>query len=85
MVSGRVFDIFGAATRKYNDDVKKTPRPFDRDMDGLVVAEGAGIVILEEAGGKVSKFDGSEFSVYDKEIVASNGQIHEEFLSVLKG
>ena len=45
----------------------------------------AGIVILEEAGGKVSKFDGSEFSIFDKEIVATNGQIHEGFLRVLKG
>ena len=44
----------------------------------------AGIVILEEAGGKVSKFDGSEFSIFDKEIVATNGQIHEEFLRILR-
>ncbi len=45
----------------------------------------AGIAILEEAGGKVSKFDGSEFSIFDKEIAASNGHIHEEFLRILKG
>ena len=43
----------------------------------------AGIVILDEAGGKVSKFDGSEFSIFDKEIVASNGKVHEELLKVL--
>lgn len=44
----------------------------------------AGIIILEEAGGKVSKFDGSEFSIFDKEIVATNGHIHEELLKVLR-
>jgi len=43
----------------------------------------AGIVILEEAGGKVTKFDGSKFSIFDKEIVASNGKVHGELLRVL--
>ena len=43
----------------------------------------AGILILEEEGGKVSTFDGSEFSIFDKEIAASNGKIHEEMLKVL--
>ncbi|MBP1747976.1 MAG: 3-oxoacyl-(acyl-carrier-protein) synthase 2 [Deltaproteobacteria bacterium] len=31
-----------------NDEPQKASRPFDRDRDGFVVAEGAGIVILEE-------------------------------------
>lgn len=31
-----------------NDDPRKASRPFDRDRDGFVVAEGSGIVILEE-------------------------------------
>lgn len=31
-----------------NDAPEKASRPFDRDRDGFVVAEGAGIVILEE-------------------------------------
>jgi len=31
-----------------NDDPLKASRPFDRDRDGFVVAEGSGIVILEE-------------------------------------
>ena len=45
----------------------------------------AGLVILEEAGGRVTDFAGREFSVYGKQIVASNGKIHGEMLGVLRG
>ena len=42
-----VFDtLFAASTR--NDEPEKTPRPFDRDRDGLVIGEGSGTFILEE-------------------------------------
>jgi 3-oxoacyl-[acyl-carrier-protein] synthase II len=42
-----IFDtLFAASTKNNNPD--KTPRPFDKDRDGLVIGEGAGTVILEE-------------------------------------
>jgi len=36
------------ALSKRNDDPAKASRPFDTDRDGFVLAEGAGIIILEE-------------------------------------
>ncbi len=44
----------------------------------------AGLVILEEAGGRVTRYDGSTFAVYDKEIAATNAHIHDELLRVLQ-
>ncbi|HUO81331.1 MAG TPA: beta-ketoacyl-ACP synthase [Gammaproteobacteria bacterium] len=42
-----VFDtLYATSTR--NDSPELTPRPFDRDRDGLVVGEGGGALILEE-------------------------------------
>jgi len=43
----------------------------------------AGRIILEEAGGRVTDFKGGPFSVYMKEILASNGALHDEMLDVL--
>ncbi len=43
----------------------------------------AGVVILEEAGGRITDFTGQPFSIYGYEIVASNGLVHEEMLQVL--
>lgn len=44
-----VFDTL-YATSVRNDEPTKTPRPYDADRDGLVVAEGATTLILEELG-----------------------------------
>jgi len=43
-----VFDLMLATSSGYNDHPSKTPRPFDAERDGLVVAEGAGTLVLEE-------------------------------------
>ncbi len=41
------FDIMMAASTAYNDAPRRTPRPFDKRRDGVVCAEGAGVLLLE--------------------------------------
>lgn len=43
----------------------------------------AGYLIVEEAGGKVTDFNGDKFSVYQHRILATNGHIHAEMLEVI--
>jgi myo-inositol-1(or 4)-monophosphatase len=49
----------------------------------------AGALIVEEAGGKISLFDGSPFEIDSRETLASNGLIHpalvEEFEEIFAG
>ncbi len=40
----------------------------------------AGVLIVEEAGGKVTRFNGAPFEINSRETVASNGLIHEALL-----
>lgn len=44
----------------------------------------AGSLLVEEAGGKVTDFLGGPFNIYLKEILASNGKIHQQMIEVLK-
>ncbi len=41
----------------------------------------AGYLIVEEAGGKVTDFEGNKFSPYQPHILATNGKIHDELRS----
>jgi len=43
-----------------------------------------GILILLEAGGKVTNVHNKAFDFNDKSIVASNGKVHEQLLSYLE-
>jgi myo-inositol-1(or 4)-monophosphatase len=49
----------------------------------------AGVLIVEEAGGKVSDFSGGEFQIASRETLATNGLIHQallhEFQQILAG
>lgn len=42
-----VFDTVKASSKHYNDNPQDIPGPFSKNRDGLVVSEGAGIIILE--------------------------------------
>jgi myo-inositol-1(or 4)-monophosphatase len=43
----------------------------------------AGSLIITEAKGRVTRFDGSEYSLYDKDILSSNGLIHRQMVKLL--
>ncbi len=44
----------------------------------------AGMLFVREAGGRVTDFHGVESTIYRKQVLASNGLIHEAMLAVLK-
>lgn len=46
-LSSATFDIMNAASIRYNDTPTNTPRPFDKDRDGVVCSEGSGVLLLE--------------------------------------
>lgn len=43
----------------------------------------AGFLLVEEAGGKVTDFEGNYYSPYQQFIVATNGKIHDELIEVI--
>ena len=45
----------------------------------------AGMLLVSEAGGKVTTYDGGKYSPYDKTILASNDKIHDYLESTLAG
>ncbi len=45
----------------------------------------AGFLLVEEAGGKVTDFEGNYYSPYQPHIVATNGLIHDELLQYVTG
>jgi len=45
----------------------------------------AGVLLVREAGGTVTTFDGSTYDVFNNRIVASNGLIHDQMIATLSG
>lgn len=45
----------------------------------------AGFLMVEEAGGKITNFKGDNYSVYQPNLLATNGIIHDEMLAVING
>lgn len=45
----------------------------------------AGWLIVEEAGGRVTDFNGQPYSPYQPHLLATNGHIHEALLSIING
>ena len=55
---------------------------FEFNLNAWDVA--AGVLIVQEAGGKVTTFREAGDPVFDREIVASNASIHGEMLAVIE-
>ncbi|MFA5021808.1 MAG: inositol monophosphatase [Patescibacteria group bacterium] len=45
---------------------------------------GSGVLLVREAGGKVTDFSGKDWNLKSKDLVASNGRIHQQLLKFLK-
>ncbi len=44
----------------------------------------AGVLIVEEAGGRVTNFAGKPMDIYNEELLSSNGRIHEEMMEIAR-
>lgn len=62
------------ASGKLDASFTFSPRPWDF---------AAGALIVEEAGGKVTDYEGKPWSLDSKNILASNGRIHQGLLDIL--
>jgi myo-inositol-1(or 4)-monophosphatase len=54
---------------------------FEFNLNSYDVA--AGVILIREAGGMVSDFRGGGDPVFGRELVASNGQVHQQMLAVI--
>jgi myo-inositol-1(or 4)-monophosphatase len=43
----------------------------------------AGVLLVREAGGTVTTFEGTKYDIFNNRIVASNGLIHDEMTEML--
>ena len=43
----------------------------------------AGALLIEEAGGQVTGYGGSNFTIYTPPVLATNGLIHDQMASIL--
>jgi len=68
-------DLCYVAAGRFDGFWEQTLKPWD-------VAAGA--LIVEEAGGRITGMDGSRFDPAAAHLVASNGQIHDAMLDVIK-
>jgi myo-inositol-1(or 4)-monophosphatase len=45
----------------------------------------AGVVIIREAGGRITDFQGKDVTLESKELIASNGHIHDDLIKIVTG
>jgi myo-inositol-1(or 4)-monophosphatase len=67
-------DLCWVACGRFDGYFEQSLKPWD---------SAAGFLLVNEAGGKVTNFEGSSYSPYDKKIIATNGTIHDELFEWL--
>jgi len=70
-----VLDLCYLAAGRFDGFWEMKLHPWDVAAASLLVAE---------AGGKITDFEGKPFSIYSEELLASNGLIHDAMLQVIK-
>jgi myo-inositol-1(or 4)-monophosphatase len=68
-------DLANVACGRFDGFYEEGLRPWD-------VA--AGVLLVEEAGGRVTHYDGRPFDIYSQRIASSNGLIHDAMLEILQ-
>ncbi len=53
------------------------------DLNSYDVA--AGVIMVQEAGGKTTDFAGKRFTLKSRDVLATNGHLHRKLLCILKG
>jgi myo-inositol-1(or 4)-monophosphatase len=43
-----------------------------------------GCLILKEAGGKITDYTSDTYSIYQKDILATNGLVHDEIQNIIR-
>lgn len=67
-------DLCWVACGRFDGYFEQSLKPWD---------SAAGFLLVNEAGGKVTNFEGVPYSPYDKKIIATNGTIHDELFEWL--
>ena len=44
----------------------------------------AGVLLIEEAGGKISDFAGAPLDIYSPRVLATNGLVHQSMMAVIR-
>lgn len=68
-------DLAQVASGRYDAFWEKGLSPWD-------VA--AGFLLVEEAGGKITGYEGQRVSIFDKQVVASNGRLHDKMVDAIQ-
>lgn len=75
MIGSAAIGLAYTAKGRFDFYIKPGITPYDT---------GAGKVILEEAGGKLTETDGSKFTTKGKSFIASNNLFHDKLIEIMK-